>query len=67
MRTREESRVKLLTYAMKPMGVVDSGAPACVSSTISRWAAFGDATRVQLRHTGNAIGRPKGLTEGSTV
>lgn len=67
MRTREESKVKLRTYAMKPMGDFGSGALACVSSTISPWAAFGDATRVQLRHTANAIGRPKGLTEGSTV
>jgi hypothetical protein len=64
MRTREESTVKLRTYAMKPMGDGNRGALACVS-TISPWAAFG-ATRVEVRHTGNA-GRPMSLLEGSTV
>jgi hypothetical protein len=66
MRPREESRVKLQRYAMKPMGDAYSGALACVSSTISPWAAFGAATQVRVRHT-NGVVRPKGLRDGSTV
>jgi hypothetical protein len=58
--------VKLRTYAMKPMGVDASRALACVSSTDSPWATF-DAIGVQVRHTANGAGRPKGLSEGSTV
>jgi hypothetical protein len=67
MRSREESRVNLHRYAMKPMGVGDSGALACVSSTISPWARFGATARTQVRHTGNGVVRPMGLQEGSTV
>lgn len=59
--------MKLRTYAMKPMGGFGSGALACVSRTITPWAPFGDATRLEVRHTDNATGWPKGLSEGSTV
>ncbi|MDQ1378037.1 MAG: hypothetical protein QOE15_2210 [Acidimicrobiaceae bacterium] len=66
MRPREECRVKLRHYAMKPYGDSVSGALACVSSTISPWAGFGAAAIAQVRHTNGAV-RPKGLMEGSTV
>lgn len=53
-------------YAIKPIGLGVSGAPACVSSTISPWAGFGAATRTQLRHVNGAM-RPKGSAIRSTV
>jgi hypothetical protein len=60
--------MKLPRYAVKPMGDSGSGALASKSSSISPWAGFGAVatTRAQVRHI-NGAGRPKGLTEGSTV